>query len=66
VGAGVLSPAARQGQGPSRRGAIFGRQWIRIVYRCWVNHTPYDEQIYLKSLRLHGSPLAAAIAKAAA
>jgi transposase len=41
-------------------------KWIRIVYRCWVNHTPYDEQIYLKSLRLHGSPLAAAIAKTAA
>jgi len=41
-------------------------KWIRIVYRCWVNHTPYDEQIYLKSLRLHGSPLAAAIAEAAA
>jgi transposase len=41
-------------------------KWIRIVYRCWVNRTPYDEQIYLKSLRLHGSPLAAMIAKAAA
>lgn len=41
-------------------------KWIRIVYRCWVNHTPYDEQIYLQSLRLHGSPLAAAIAKTAA
>jgi len=41
-------------------------KWIRIVYRCWVNHTPYDEQIYLKSLRSHGSPLAAAIDKAAA
>jgi transposase len=41
-------------------------KWIRIVYRCWVNHTPYDEQIYLKSLRQHGSPLADAIDKAAA
>ena len=40
-------------------------KWIRIAYRCWVNHTPYDEEIYLKSLRLHGSPLAAAIAKTA-
>ena len=36
-------------------------KWIRIVYRCWVNHMPYDERIYLDSLRRHGSPLAAAI-----
>jgi transposase len=41
-------------------------KWIRIVYRCWVNRTPYDEQIYLTALRLHGSPLVEAMAKAAA
>ena len=41
-------------------------KWIRIVYRCWVSHTPYDEQIYLDALRRHGSPLAGAIDKAAA
>jgi transposase len=29
-------------------------KWIRIVYRCWVNHTPYDEQIYREpSASLH-------------
>jgi transposase len=22
-------------------------QWIRIAYRCWVNHEPYDERIFL-------------------
>ena len=40
-------------------------KWIRIVYRCWIDHTPYDEHIYLNSLRRHGSPLVHAIAKAA-
>lgn len=39
-------------------------KWIRIVYRCWINHTPYNEQVYLDALRRHGSPLIAAIAKA--
>jgi transposase len=34
-------------------------KWIRIAYCCWKNHTPYDERIYLSSLRRRGSPLAA-------
>lgn len=32
-------------------------KWIRILYRCWVNRTPYDEAKYLKALRERGSPL---------
>jgi hypothetical protein len=32
--AAVRSPAAK---------------WIRLVYRCWANHMPYDERIYLDS-----------------
>jgi transposase len=41
-------------------------KWIRIVYRCWVNRTPYDERVYLDALRRHGSPLVSAMAKATA
>jgi Transposase/Transposase IS116/IS110/IS902 family len=26
-------------------------KWIRIIFRCWLNQKPYDEAIYLKSLR---------------
>ena len=32
-------------------------KWIRILYRCWQNHTLYDEQRYLEALRRRGSPL---------
>lgn len=32
-------------------------KWIRILYRCWVNRTPYDESVYLKALKRRGSPL---------
>ena len=32
-------------------------KWIRILYRCWQSHTPYDESAYLNSLRRRGSPL---------
>jgi len=32
-------------------------KWIRILYRCWVTRTPYDEAKYLKALKGRGSPL---------
>jgi transposase len=32
-------------------------KWIRILYRCWKDRTPYDEQLYLQALRRSGSPL---------
>jgi transposase len=32
-------------------------KWIRILYRCWQTHTPYDESTYLKALKRRGSPL---------
>lgn len=32
-------------------------KWIRILYRCWITRTPYDEAKYLKALKERGSPL---------
>ena len=32
---------------------------IRVIYRCWKERTPYDEETYLASLRRRGSPLLA-------
>lgn len=36
-------------------------KWIRIIYRCWKDRTPYDEATYFKSLQLRGSTLASAL-----
>ena len=30
---------------------------LRILYRCWQTHTPYNEAVYLKALERRGSPL---------
>jgi hypothetical protein len=30
-------------------------KWIRILFRCWKNRTPYDDQAYMNSLRKRGS-----------
>lgn len=31
-------------------------RWLRIIFRCWKNRTPYDEVTYLAALKKHGSP----------
>ena len=36
-------------------------KWIRIIFRCWKDRTPYDEATYVKSLQLRGSNLASAL-----
>ena len=35
-------------------------KWTRIIFRCWQDRKPYDEEIYLQSLRRRGSLLGAA------
>ena len=32
-------------------------KWIRILYRCWQERTPYDESAYLQALNRRGSSL---------
>jgi transposase len=32
-------------------------KWIRIIYRCWIDQKPYEEQTYLEALRAKESPL---------
>ena len=32
-------------------------KWIRIMFACWKNRTPYQEEVFLKSLAQRGSPL---------
>ena len=33
-------------------------KWIRILYKCWENNTPYDEEKYIETLKKRGSKLA--------
>jgi transposase len=39
-------------------------KWIRIMFRCWKDRQPYDEQRYLHSLQRQNSPLIGAFAPA--
>jgi transposase len=32
-------------------------KWVRILYRCWVERTPYDEARYLLALQKRHAPL---------
>jgi hypothetical protein len=41
---------------PAVRALAF--KWIRIMFRCWQDHTLYDELHYQQALTRRGSPLA--------
>jgi transposase len=32
-------------------------KWLRILYRCWQERTPYNESIYLHALKRRNAPL---------
>lgn len=32
-------------------------KWIRIIFRCWHDNTPYNERQHLANLRRHDTPL---------
>lgn len=38
-------------------------KWIRILYRCWVDRVPYNEERYLQCLQQRGSHLIPLIAQ---
>ncbi|HEX5412377.1 MAG TPA: transposase [Terriglobia bacterium] len=49
----------RRQHGASHHSAVcaLAYKWIRILYRCWQTHTPYDEKLYLEALGRRRSPL---------
>jgi transposase len=40
-------------------------KWIRILFRCWVDRTPYNESRYLSALQKRQSPLLKFVAQPA-
>ncbi len=45
-------------KGKSHQAAVraLAFKWIRIVYACWKNHTPYDEARYQEARRRRATP----------
>lgn len=52
----------KRDKGASHNAAVraLAFKWIRILYRCWKSQKPYNETVYLKSLKERGSPLLSA------
>ena len=38
-------------------------KWQRIIWRCWQDHKPYEENIYETALRKANSPLVSLLDK---
>jgi transposase len=32
-----------------------GQRWLKILFRMWINHRPYDEALHMMSMLRHGS-----------
>jgi transposase len=65
--AGLLPAAARaRARATTPRFGALAFKWLRILHRCWKDHKPYDEAVYLKALQKSESPLMAVIAGQAA
>lgn len=52
---------AQRDKGRSHHAAVrsLAYKWIRILFRCWKDGRPYDDQTYVDSLQRHNSPIAA-------
>jgi transposase len=51
---------SQRDKGKSHQAAVrsLAFKWIRILFRCWQDGKPYDEEIYLRSLAKRNSPFA--------
>ena len=49
----------QRGRGNTHHAALrsLAFKWMRILFRCWQDRTPYNEATYVAALRRHGSPL---------
>jgi len=55
----------KRGKGHHAAVRALAFKWLRILFRCWKERTPYDEAKYLAALQRHGSWIATEIKKAA-
>jgi transposase len=56
--------AQQRARGASHQSALraLAFKWIRILFRCWQDRTPYHESKYLKTLQRRHSPLLSSVA----
>ncbi len=49
----------KRSEGKSHNSAVrsLAYKWIRIIFRCWKDHKPYDELQYMQTLQKNGSDL---------
>lgn len=44
--AGVYQQARASGKDHPHAVRVLARAWIRVIWRCWHNHTPYDSNLH--------------------
>jgi transposase len=54
-----------EGHGHASALRCLGKRWLKILWRLWQQHQPYEEAVHLESLQRHGSAVWAALQSAA-
>ena len=57
----VYEQKRQQGKGHNAAVRVVAYKWIRIIFRCWNDQVPYDENTYLLTLQRRNPNLIAAI-----
>ena len=47
----------KRGKGHNAAIRSLAFKWIRVIHRCWRDRKPYDESLYLQTLKQRGSEL---------
>ena len=53
----------KRGKGHNAAVRSLAFKWIRILHRCWQDRKPYNEALYLQTLKQRGSEIARLIAQ---
>lgn len=56
--------ALQRSRGKGKHAALraLAYKWIRIIWRCWQDRTPYDDARYTRALLCHSTPLTTRLA----
>jgi hypothetical protein len=48
----VYARARARGHNHAHAVRVLARAWLRVIWRCWTDHTPYDPAAHGGALRL--------------
>jgi transposase len=55
----IYQQARNRGHDHPHAVRVLARAWTRVIYRCWINHTPYDPDRHGNAIKINNQAVAA-------